>query len=73
MTPHLVPVRSGTATTSEAPRDWGCLSKQSFRNRHDAMKSIERPRRSIQRHLSRGLCEPYRCGQCGSWHVGAGK
>lgn len=70
---HLVPGQPGSGMTWEAPRNWGCLSKQSFRSRHDAIKSINRPHRSIQRHLSRGLCEPYRCDLCGSWHVGAGK
>lgn len=73
MATHLVTGPKGNGMSLEAPLDWGCLSKQSFRNRNDAKKSINRPGRSINRHLSRGLCEPYRCPRCSSWHVGAGK
>ncbi len=70
---HMHSGPKGSGMTWEVPLDWACLSKQSFRSRHDAQKSIQRPGRSINRHLSRGLCEPYRCARCGSWHVGAGK
>lgn len=73
MAAHLVPGSNGSGMSFPTPLDWGCQSKQAFRTRHDADKSIRRPGRHIQRHLSRGLCEPYRCAMCGAWHVGAGK
>lgn len=74
MTPlHPVPGEPKSAMRWEVPRDSGCHSKQSFRTRHDAARSIERLRRSIQRHFSRSLRQPYRCGPWGSWHIGASK
>lgn len=69
---HLTPGPKGSGMNWKAPLDWGCLSKQSFRTRDDADRSLKRPGRRVERHLSRGKCEPYRCPKCGSWHVGAG-
>jgi hypothetical protein len=69
---HLTPGPKVSGMNWHAPLDWECLSKQTFRTRDDADRSLKRPGRRGERHRSRGKCEPYRCPQCNSWHVGAG-
>lgn len=70
MAAHLHLGEPGAGMSYDLPIEWGCHGKQSFDTRHDAQRVIHR--RSINRHQSRGRCEPYRCHSCGRWHVGAG-
>ena len=62
----------GSGMTWSAPLDWSSIAKQAFATRHDAVRSLYRPGRRVERHQSRGKTEAYRCALCGAWHVGAG-